>query len=57
MPQKPTNQSNCNTCEHNGYDEGWCYMFQYEPKTICKQHTLSYIPFIKSLLGVDNVLQ
>lgn len=32
-------KSNCETCRHKEHpDGGWCYMFEREPRGVCRQH-------------------
>lgn len=39
----PTNPNNCNACGHKQHpDDGWCYMFRFEPTTPCMQHTVRF---------------
>ncbi len=38
-----SNPNRCETCDHKqmhaGQEEGHCYMFRYEPVSVCMQHT------------------
>ena len=34
-------KSNCEMCKHKQHpDGGWCYMFRYEPTSVCTQHSM-----------------
>ena len=38
-----SNPNRCETCDykqmHDGHEEGHCYMFRFEPVSVCMQHT------------------